>query len=127
MNKYFLILGVLLLVGCSSKTLVIEYNDGKETRRREETKSAAQVIADDLKGKTLVVFRSGWGLDLSSVSVSSTPGLEISAGRLTTLYVSHPADKPFPEQLPELLRSAQSVLEIDATGIKDGAKEEEAK
>ena len=77
-------------------------------------------ITTDLKGKSVIIVKSGWGVDLSvgAVTDSGSP-LSVEAGRIATVYVSSKDGDKLPQGLAEIIRAARGDLEIGVSGIKE--------
>ena len=84
--------------------------------------SGIRYITQDLQGKSVIVVKSGWGVDLSvgAVSDSGAP-VSIEAGKIATVYVSSKDGDKLPAGLADIIRAARGDLEIKATGIKESA------
>lgn len=79
-------------------------------------------ITQDLKGKSIVVVRSGWGVDLSvGAVIDSGAPLSLEAGKIATVYVSSKDGNQLPADLADIIRAARGDIEITATGIREGA------
>lgn len=79
-------------------------------------------VTTDLKGKSVIIVKSGWGVDLSvgAVTDSGSP-LSVEAGRIATVYVSSKDGDKLPSGLAEIIRAARGDLEIGVSGIKEGS------
>ena len=91
-------LGALLLTGCTG----IRY------------------ITQDLKGKSVIVVRSGWGvsLDVGAVTDAGSP-LSAEAGKIATVYVSSKDGDKLPAGLADIIRAARGDLSIGVGGIEE--------
>jgi hypothetical protein len=79
-------------------------------------------ITTDLRGKSVVIVKSGWGVDLSVGAVTDTGApLSVEAGRIATVYVSSKDGDKLPPNLADIIRAARGDIEITATGIREGA------
>ena len=79
-------------------------------------------ITTDLKGKSVVIVKSGWGVDLSVGAVSDAGApVSVEAGRIATVYVSAKDGDKLPAGLADIIRAARGDIEITATGIKESA------
>lgn len=78
-------------------------------------------ITADLQGKSVVIVKSGWGVDMSvgAVTDSGSP-LSLEAGKIATVYISSKDGDKMPKGVAEIIRAARGDLEISATGIKEG-------
>lgn len=85
-------------------------------------------ITTDLRGKSVVIVKSGWGVDLSvgAVTDSGAP-LSLEAGKIATVYVSSKDGDKLPSGLEGIIRAARGDIEITATGIREGAAAPAAK
>lgn len=79
-------------------------------------------ITTDLQGKSVVIVKSGWGVDLSvgAIADSGSP-MSLEAGKIATVYVSSKDGNKLPAGLADIIRAARGDLEIGATGIKEKA------
>lgn len=79
-------------------------------------------ITQDLKGKSVIVVRSGWGvsLDVGAVTDAGSP-LSAEAGKIATVYVSSRDGDKLPPGLADIIRAARGDLSIGPTGIQEGA------
>lgn len=79
-------------------------------------------ITQDLQGKSVVIIKSGWGVDMSvgAVADSGAP-VSIEAGKIATVYVSARGGDKLPPGLADIIRAARGDLSIGPTGIQEGA------
>ena len=79
-------------------------------------------LTTDLKGKSVIIVKSGWGVDLSvgAIADSGSP-MSLEAGKIATVYVSSKDGNKLPEGLAEIIRAARGDLSIGPTGIQEGA------
>lgn len=77
-------------------------------------------ITTDLKGKSVVIVKSGWGVDLSvgAVTDSGAP-LSVEAGKIATVYVSAKDGDKLPAGLAEIVKAARGEVEMGAAGVKE--------
>lgn len=80
-------------------------------------------ITQDLSGKSVIVVKSGWGVDLSvgAVADSGAP-VSIEAGKIATVYISSKGGDRLPEGVADIIRAARGDLEITATGIRENGQ-----
>lgn len=79
-------------------------------------------ITTDLQGKSVVIVKSGWGVDMSVGAVTDTGApLNIEAGKIATVYISSKDGNKLPAGLAEIIRAARGDISIGPGGIQEGA------
>ena len=77
-------------------------------------------LTTDLKGKSVVIVKSGWGIDLSVGAIADTGSpMSIEAGKIATVYISSKDGNQLPTGLADIIRAARGDLVIKPTGIED--------
>ena len=78
-------------------------------------------LTNDLKGKSVIVVKSGWGVDMSvgAIADSGSP-MSIEAGKIATVYVSARDGDKLPQGLADIIRAARGDISIGANGIQEG-------
>ena len=80
-------------------------------------------ITEDLQGKTVIVIRSGFGVNFSlgALTDSGSP-LSIEAGKIATVYVSAKDGDKIPPEVANIISATRGEFSVTATGIKEGSK-----
>lgn len=95
MKKIFAIAAALLAAGCTSTSVVMEYDSGGKLLKRIETREdLSKTISGALRDKSVLIIRSGWAAKIRATPAEMENGgaanVEISVGTRNTAYSSIP-------------------------------------
>ena len=81
-------------------------------------------LTNDLKGKSVSIVKSGWGVDMSvgAIADSGSP-MNIEAGKIATVYVSSKDGDKLPPGLADIVRAARGDISIGPGGIQEGGSD----
>lgn len=84
--------------------------------------TGVKYLTEDLQGKTVVVVKSGWGVDMAAGALTDGGSpLSIEAGRIATVYISSKDGDKMPSGLAEVIAAARGDFTITAEGISETA------
>ena len=117
-KKIFAIAAALLAAGCTSTSVVMEYDpDGKLIKKIETREDISKTISGALRDKALLIIRSGWAAKIRATPAEMENGgaanVEISVGTRNSAYSSIPARAAAAAEIARSHeRTISSVLEM---------------
>jgi len=126
----------LLAAGCTSTSVVMEYDAGGKLLKRIETREdLSKTISGALRDKSVLIIRSGWAAKIRATPAEMENGgaanVEISVGTRNTAYSSIPARAAASAEIARSHeRTISSVLKMrvsaDPSGISGSSGENAA-
>lgn len=113
-----------LLTGCTTKTIVTEFDSqGRVTKVTETDRDPFDKITESTRDKSVVAWSNGWAAYLRATTATTenpTPTGEIYAGKISKGLLTLHKDQQNADKIPAIIAATREDVTVDMTGIKSG-------
>jgi len=121
---FSLALALLCAAGCTTKTVVTEFDlEGHVTKVTETDRDPFDKITGSTKEKSVVAWSNGWAAYIRATTATTenpTPTGEIYAGKVSKGFLTLHREQQNADRIPAIIAATREDVTVDMTGVKSG-------
>ncbi len=121
---FSLALALLCAAGCTTKTVVTEFDlEGHVTKVTETDRDPFDKITESTKEKSVVAWSNGWAAYIRATTATTenpTPTGEIYAGKVSKGFLTLHREQQNADKIPAIIAATREDVTVDMTGVKSG-------